>query len=109
MFNIRILYTEVFDGVAVITDRHVAEANIALGLSGGEALKIGSLSSGARGLLVAMVCYGACDTFSAKGGPVGDFGPIPMNMSQVRSSFTTMIEVKKKMGGKIINPHGQRI
>ena len=66
--------TELFDGVAVITDRHVAESNIALGLSGGEALKIGSLSSGARGLLVAMVCYGVCDTFAVRGGAGIDEG-----------------------------------
>jgi hypothetical protein len=85
----------------VITDRHVAEANIDQGLSGGEALKIGSLSSGARGLLVAMVCYGVCETLlvTKAGGASMDLGPIPMNMSQIRSSFTTMLDVKKRSGG----------
>ena len=71
-----------------------------MGNSGGEALKIGSLSSGARGLLVAMVCFGACETFTAgKAGPQGGFGPVPMNMSQIRSSFSTMLDVKRSTGG----------
>ena len=91
-----ILITELFDGVAVLTDRHIAEANIALGLGGTEALKIGSLTSGARGLLVAMICYGVCDTFAVKGGAVR---PVSMNTIQIRSSFTTMLEVKEKTGG----------
>ena len=52
---------------------------------------------------MAMVCYGVCDTFAVRGGAGagtgGDLGPIPMNMSQIRSCFTTMLEVKKKSGG----------
>jgi predicted nuclease with TOPRIM domain len=43
-----------------------------------------------------MICYGSCETFTAKGGAGG---PVPMNKSQIRSSFVTMIEVKKKSGG----------
>ena len=80
----------------MITDRHVAEANIEQGLSGSEAIKIASLSSGARGLLVAMVCY---LHVTKTGGPSMDCVPVPMNMSQIRESFTKMLERKKKSGG----------
>ena len=93
--------TEIFDGVPVITDRHVAEANIDQGLSGGEALKVASLSSGARGLLVAMVCHSKPEPplVTKTGGPSMDFGPIPMNMSEILQSFTRMLEAKKNSGG----------
>lgn len=79
----------------------MAEANINQGLSGGEALKIASLSSGARGLLVAMVCHGKREPplVTKKGGPSIDFGPTPMNMSEILKSFTDMLESKKKSGG----------
>jgi hypothetical protein len=43
-----------------------------------------------------MICYGTCETFTAKGGAGG---PVPMNKREIRSSFVTMIEVKKKSGG----------
>jgi hypothetical protein len=64
-----------------------------------EITKIASLSSGCRGLLVAMICHGNCETFTAKGCSSGESGPVPMNKSQIRSSFVTMIEVKRKIGG----------
>ena len=85
----------------MITDRHVAEANIEQGLSGSEAIKIASLSSGARGLLVAMVCYGVSETLlvTKTGGPSMDCGRLSMNMSEISKSFTTMLDVKKKSGG----------
>jgi hypothetical protein len=68
-------------------------ANNALGHNSGETQKIGYLSSGARGLLVAMVCYGISDAHTEKGlgGLHLNMGPLPMNMSQMRASFTTMI------------------
>ena len=84
----------------MITDRHVGEAVIGMGNSGGEAQKIGNLTSGARGALVAMVCFGACDTFTGgKGGVQVGFGPAAMDMSQIRSSFNTMLDWKKSTGG----------
>jgi hypothetical protein len=64
-----------------------------------ETTKIATLSSGCRGLLVAMICHGTCETFTAKGCSSGESAPLPMNKSQIRSSFVTMIEVKKKSGG----------
>jgi hypothetical protein len=74
----------------------VAECASALGAMTSETTKITTLSSGCRGLLVSMICNGTCETFTAKGGAGG---PVPMNKSQIRSSFVTMIEVKKKTGG----------
>jgi hypothetical protein len=66
-----------------------------------ETTKIATLSSGCRGLLVAMICHGTCETFAAKGCSSGESGPVPMNKSQIRSSFTTMIAVKKQTPGGI--------
>lgn len=74
----------------MITDRHVGEAVIAMGSSGGEAQKIGNLTSGARGALVAMVCFGVRDTFT--GGKGGD-------MSEIMKSFKAMLDWKKSTGG----------
>ena len=90
---------EIFDGVAVLTDRHVAEANVASSLSQGELYKIQILSSGARGLLVAMVCYGVSDTFTKQSYGSSVMGAMPMNMAQIRGSFSTLIEIKKQTKG----------
>ena len=90
---------EIFDGIAVLTDRHVAEANVASSISQGELYKIQILSSGARGLLVAMVCYGISDTFTKQGCNFSVMGALPMNMAQIRGSFSTLIEIKKQTKG----------
>jgi hypothetical protein len=85
--------SDVFDGVPVISDRHVGEANLAMGNNGGEAQKIGSLTPGARGLLVAMVCCSVPGVFT--GGRGGD-------MSDIRKSFDALVDLKKKSGGIMI-------
>ena len=86
--------------MAVLTDRNVAEANAASTICQGELYKIGILSSGARGLLVAMVCYGVSDIFTKPGGYFSyTSGAIPMNSSQIRGAFSTMIDVKKQTKG----------
>ena len=91
---------ETYDGVAVLTDRHVAEANVASAICQGELYKIGILSSGARGLLVAMVSYGQSDISTKPGGYFSmTSGAIPMNASQIRGAFSTMIDIKKQTNG----------
>lgn len=89
-----------YDGVAVLTDRHVGEANVANGMNQSEIYKISVLSSGARGLLVAMVCYGITDISNKPGGFYSSsIGSNSMNTSQIRSTFATMIDVKRHTGG----------
>ena len=56
----------------------------------------GMLSSGARGLLVSMLCYPVSDS---KGGLTADMGAIAMNLSQIRGTFAAMIDVKRHTGG----------
>ena len=55
----------------------------------------GALSSGARGLLVAMICYAVRDMDSLTIG-------IPMNLSQIRDTFRTMLDMKYFRGGILI-------
>ena len=93
---------EIYDGSPVLTDSHVAEANFQVGNNQGELYKIGILTSGARGLLVAMTCYGISDTFVKPGAKVKDVGALPMDISQIRGSFATLIDVKKQCGGIVI-------
>ena len=83
----------------VLTDAHVAEAIFQVGQNHGEVFKLSTLSSGARGLLVAMTCYGVCDTFVKLGVKAKDIGATPMNLSQIRRSFATLIDVKRQCRG----------
>ena len=99
LLTIYYLFIEIYNGVALLTDRHVAEANIANGLNQSELYKVGVISSGARGLLVAMVCYGISDTFVKPGNNSSHTGAIPMNSSQIRGSFATLIDIKKQTKG----------
>ena len=46
-----------------------------------------------------MVCYGVSDTFTKQSYGSSVMGAMPMNMAQIRGSFSTLIEIKKQTKG----------
>ena len=83
---------EIFDGTPFIKATHIIDTVKKMTYATSHTYKVEILTTGARCLLIAMMCFGKLDFVSVQG--VEDFSKMvamPMNMIEIRESVTGMI------------------